>query len=69
MRHGDTEKDLVHVHQCPSCRRFSLPEQFSARDSVRGLYECPFCHQSEALNVQIVSRSELEALSRGVPPV
>ena len=56
----DGEKELVHVHQCSACKRFVLPDQFSARDNVRGLYECPFCHSTEALNVQIVSRAELE---------
>ena len=60
---GDAEPDLVHVHQCSSCGRLSLPEQFSARDSVRGVYECPFCDVSEALNFRIVSRLDLESES------
>ena len=54
---------LVHAHKCSSCGRFSLPEQFSSRDSVRGLYECPFCHYCEALNVQIVSATEVDGQS------
>jgi hypothetical protein len=54
---------LVHVHQCSSCGRYSAPEDFSARDNVRGLFECPFCHSSEALNVLVVSRSEVERQS------
>jgi hypothetical protein len=58
-----TGVNLVHVHQCYFCGRYSLPEQFSARDMARGLYECPFCHSSAALNVRIVSRSEVEEQS------
>ena len=57
------EKELVHVHQCSACKRLGLPDQFSARDNVRGLYECPFCHSTEALNVQIVARAEVEKQS------
>jgi hypothetical protein len=54
---------LVHVHQCSSCGHYTFPEGFSARDTVRGLYECPVCHFSEALNVQIVTRTEVESQS------
>ena len=54
---------LVHAHKCSSCGRFSLPEQLSSRDSVRGLYECPFCHSCEALNVQIVFATEVDGQS------
>jgi len=57
---ADGLPSLVHVHQCSSCGRYTLPESFSARDNVRGLYECPVCHFSEALNVQIVTRIEVE---------
>ena len=55
--------DLVHVHQCSSCGRLSSPEQFSSRANIRGVYECPFCRFSEALNVKIVRRAELEQQS------
>jgi hypothetical protein len=58
--------ELVHVHQCSACKRFSLPEQFSARDNVTGLYECPFCHLAQALNVQVVPRAEVENQSRSL---
>ena len=57
------EVDLVHVYQCSACGRFSLPERFSSRDNVRGLYECPFCHSSEAINVQVVPRSVVDSQS------
>ena len=57
------EKELVHVHQCSACKRFGLPGQFSARDNLRGLYECPFYQSIEALNVQIVPRAEIEKQS------
>jgi hypothetical protein len=64
MNHDEQPpQSLIHVHQCSSCGRFSLPEQFSARETVRGLYECPFCHLSEPLNVRVVSRSKLEGQS------
>jgi len=62
-REGEVKAGFVHVHKCSSCGHLSLPEQFSARDMVRGLYECPFCHSSESLNVQIVTRSEIERQS------
>lgn len=59
----DSPLSLVHVHQCSSCGRLTLPEKFSARDMVRGLYECPSCHASESLNVKVVPRSELQTES------
>jgi DNA-directed RNA polymerase subunit RPC12/RpoP len=49
----------VSVHRCSKCNRAILPEQFTARDTVRGIYECPYCHSSEPLNLQIVPRSEV----------
>ena len=52
--------DLIHVHHCLSCGTFLLPEQFSSRDNVTGLFECPVCHFSAALNVRVISRAELE---------
>jgi hypothetical protein len=57
------EVDLVDLHQCSSCGCFSPPERFSSRDNVRGLYECPFCHSSEALNVRVVPRSVVDSQS------
>jgi hypothetical protein len=64
MNHGEpVVNDLVHVHQCLACGRYSLPEDFSARDTVRGLFECPFCHSCGALNVQIVRRFEVDRKS------
>ena len=54
---------LAHVHQCTVCGGLCSPEQFSARDNIRGLYECPFCHTAEALNVVIVSLEEFEQQS------
>ena len=62
-RDETSASDLIHVHLCSSCGRFSLPEQFSSRDNVRGLYECPFCRWTEALNVQVVSRTEVDKRS------
>ena len=59
-RTEDSLPNLVNVHQCSSCGHYTFPEHFSARDNVRGLYECPVCHLSEALNVQIVDRTEVE---------
>ena len=50
---------LVHVHQCSSCGRYMARHSFSLRENSMGLYECVHCHSSEALNVQIVSRSEI----------
>ncbi len=55
-----TAPKLVHVHECSSCGRLGVPEQFSARDNVIGLFECPFCHSFQTLNIKIVSQLELE---------
>ena len=56
-----TPPKFVHVHECSSCGRFGVPEQFSARDNVTGLYECPFCYSSQALNIKVVSQLEIES--------
>ncbi len=59
----DKKQTLIHVHQCSSCGRLCPPEDFSARDSITGLYECPHCHHTEALHVQIVPETDIERRS------
>ena len=59
----DSPEELVHVHECSYCGRFSFPEEFSSRDNVTGLYECPNCQATEALNVKIVRRMEVDRRS------
>jgi hypothetical protein len=51
---------LLHVHHCSSCGRHVRPEKFSSRDTMRGIFECLFCHHTEPLNVQIVSMTLIE---------
>ena len=57
---ANAQQELIHVHQCTVCGHLSVPERFSSRENVQGLFECPSCHFCGALNVQIVPRSELE---------
>jgi len=49
----------LHAHQRSACGRLSHAEEFSDRETVSGLLECPPCHQAEPVNVKIVTRSAL----------
>ncbi len=58
---------LVHAHQCKACDLFSDSEQMHGRETLRGIFECPYCHHKGALNVKIVEEALLnKSLDTGV---
>lgn len=56
---GQVKPLLVHAHQCEACYLFSDSEQMHGRETLRGIFECPYCHHKGALNVKVIDKALL----------